>query len=60
MIRAEIGQHLHGRPVELEHAGMGGIQQMDEKICHDRFLQRRVEGFHQLVGKLPDESHRIG
>ena len=59
VIGAEVGEHLHRGAVEFEHAGMRGIEQVDKEVGHDGLLKRGIEGLHQLVGKLPDESNRV-
>ena len=59
-VGAQFHEDLHRRVVKLENARMGGVQKVDEEVCHDGLLQRRIEGLDQLVGELADEADGIG
>ena len=57
--RAQLAQHAqHGRAL-VRHVRRGKIVYQHQQIGVERFFQRGVKRFHQLVGQFVDKAHRI-
>ncbi len=58
--RPELIEHVAGRLIVVVDIRAGGIDDVDEEIGEERFLEGRFEGFHKPVGQAADETDGIG
>ena len=57
---ADLGEHLaHRRDLPLG-VRVRGVDHVKEEVSGGGFLQGGTECLHQVVGKVPDESHGVG